>query len=165
MQVSVHFHIKKRPDACCAQAKRLGSKIHSLTDSTRLEMHVSVSTIAVTAGSTLKIADHGECHTSVTRQVLSQTESCRNQALIPFLDFLQLCVLRPVAVNTGGQAFDSVDVKIQVDETSCREIGKERLLRWGENSRKLRKGDRLVPTPEVKSGTAGTNDVAEATAG
>ena len=128
-------------------------------------MHVSISTIAVTAGSTLKIADHGECHTSVTRQVLSQTESCRYQALVPFLDFLQLCVLRPVAVNSGRQAFDAVDVKIQVDETSFSEIGEEALLGCSENSRKLREGDRLAPTPEVKSGTAGTNDVAEATAG
>src|SRR5277367_1360923 len=126
-------------------------------------MHVSISTITVTAGSTLKIADHGKCNTSVTRQVLSQTESCRYQALVPFLDFLQLCLLRPVSVNTRRQTFDAVDVKIEVDETSCGEIGEEVLLCGGENSRKLREGDRLAPTPEVKSGTAGTNDVAETT--
>jgi hypothetical protein len=113
-------------------------------------MHVPISTIAVTAGSTLKIADHGECHTSVARQVLSQTESCRYQALVPFLDFLQLCVRWPVAVNTRRQTFDAMDVKIQVDETSCREIGEEALLCGGENGRKLREGARLAPTPEVK---------------
>src|SRR5208282_3098730 len=127
-------------------------------------MHVSISTIAVTPRSILKIADHGECQASVTRQVLSQTESCRYQALVPFLDFLQLCVLRPVAVNTRRQAFDAVDVKIQMDVTSCSEIGEDALLCGGENSRKLREGDRLAPTPEVKSGTPGTNDVAETTA-
>src|ERR1022692_3433487 len=55
-QISVHFLVKKRSDACCSQAKRLGSKIHSLTYSARLEMHVSISTIAVTAGRILKIA-------------------------------------------------------------------------------------------------------------
>src|SRR6202041_3286911 len=74
-------------------------------------------------------------------------------------------LLRPVAVNTWRQAVDAVDVKIEVDETSRGEIGEEALLCGGENSRKLREGDRLAPTPEVKSGTAGTNDVAEATAG
>src|SRR5580658_6412474 len=70
-------------------------------------------------------------------------------------------MLRPVAVNTRRQAFDAVDVKIEADETSCGEIGEEALLCGGENSRKLREGDRLAPTPEVKSGTPGTNDVAE----
>ena len=131
-----------------------------MTNSIRLEMHVSISTIAVTTGSTLKIADHGECHTSVTRQLLSQTESCRCQALVSFLDFLQLRVLRPVAVNAGRQLFDAVDVKIQVDETTCSEIGEERPRCSGEESRKLRERDRLALTPEVKSGTrARTNTV------
>src|SRR5450755_1298153 len=57
-----------------------------------------------------------------------------------------------------------MDVKIEVDETSRGEIGEEALLCGGENSCKLREGDRLAPTPEVKSGTPGTNDVAETTA-
>src|ERR1700679_3297092 len=73
-------------------------------------------------------------------------------------------MLRPVAVNTRCQAFDAVDVKIEMDETGCGEIGEEALLCGGENSRKLREGDRLAPTPEIKSGTPTTNDVAEATA-
>src|ERR1019366_6409817 len=76
-EISVHLVVKKRSDACRAQAKRLGSKIHSLTNSTRLEMHVSISTIAVTAGRILKIADHRECQASVTCQILPQTESGR----------------------------------------------------------------------------------------
>jgi hypothetical protein len=100
-------------------------------------MHVSISTIAVTAGSVLKIADHRDRQASVTRQVLSQTESCRYQALVPFLDFLQLGMLRPIAINTRRQAFYAVDVQIQVDETSCSEIGEERLFCAGEESRKL----------------------------
>src|ERR1035438_5896993 len=86
-QISVHFLIKKRSNACRSQAKGFGSKIHSLTNSARLGMHISISTIAVIPRSVLKIADHGECQTSVARQVLSQTESCRYQALVPFLDF------------------------------------------------------------------------------
>src|ERR1700683_1959358 len=73
-------------------------------------------------------------------------------------------MLRPVAVNTRRQAVDAVDVKIHVDETRCCEIRAEALLCGGENGRKLREGDRLAPTPEVKSGTPGTNDVAETTA-
>src|ERR1035438_4159290 len=79
-EISVHLVVKKRSDACRSQAKRFGSKIHSLTNSTCFEMHISISTIAVTAGRILKIADHRECQASVTRQVLSQTESCRHQA-------------------------------------------------------------------------------------
>src|ERR1039458_2160833 len=86
-EISVHL-VKKSSDACRSQAKRFRSKIHSLTNSTCLEMHISISTVAVTVGRTLKIADHRECQASVTRQVLSQTESCRHEALVPFLDFL-----------------------------------------------------------------------------
>jgi hypothetical protein len=73
-------------------------------------------------------------------------------------------MLRPIAVNTMRQAFDAVDVKIQVDETRCGEIGEERLFCGGEESCKLREGDGLAPTPEVKDGTPGTNEVAEAAA-
>src|ERR1035438_5863285 len=87
-EISVHLVIKKRSDACRSQAKRLGSKIQPLTNRTRLEMHISISAVAVTAGRVLKIADHRECQASVPRQVLSQTESCRHQALVPFLDSL-----------------------------------------------------------------------------
>ena len=162
VQISVHSLIKKRSDARCSQAQRLGSKIHSLTNSTCLEMHVAISTVAVAAGCTLKIADHRECYTSVTRQVLSQTESCRYNALVSFLDFFQLCVLRPVAVNTRLQAVDAVDVKIQLDERSGSEIGEETSLCGCEKSCKLRKRDRFLPTPEVKSRTPVTNDIAEA---
>ncbi len=98
-----------------------------MAQSSGLEMHVSIAAISVYAGSILKIADHGEGHAGVTRQVLSQTESCRYQALVPCFDFLQLSVLRPVAVNTRRQVFDAVDVQIQLDETSCSEIGEETL--------------------------------------
>ena len=48
-----------------------------------------------------------------------------------------------------------------MDETMCGEIGEETLPRGGQESRKLRKGDRRAPTPEVKSGAPGTSDVAE----
>src|SRR5580692_860667 len=163
-EISIHFLIKKRPDACCSQSERLGSKIHSLTNRTRLEMHISISTIAVTPCSFLKITDHGKCQASIAGQVLSQAESCRYQALVPFLDYLQLCLFRPIAVNTLRQAFNTMNVKIQMDETSCPEIGEERLLCAREESRKLREGDQPVPTLEVKSGTPRTNDVAEAAA-
>src|SRR5450755_4749452 len=87
-EISVHLVVKKRSDACCSQSKRFGSKIHSLTNSTCLEMHISISAVAVTAGRTLKNGDHRECQASVTRQVLSQTESCRHEALVPILNFL-----------------------------------------------------------------------------
>ena len=58
VEISVHSVIKKRSDACRAQAQRLGRKIHSLTNRTGLEMHVSISAIAVTAGRTFEIANH-----------------------------------------------------------------------------------------------------------
>ena len=54
-----------------------------------------------------------------------------------------------------------MDVKIKMDETMCSEIGEQRLPCGGQESRKLREGDRLAPTPEVKSRTPGTNDVTE----
>src|ERR1700752_2363089 len=146
-QISVHFLIKKCSDACCSQAKSLSSEIHSLTNSTGLEMHISVSTITVTPGSILKVADHREGHAGVTRQVLSQTKGCRYQALVPFFDFLQLCMLRPEAINPRGQVCDAVDVEIQVDEASGNEIGEQRLLCAGEKSGKLREGDGPVPAP------------------
>src|ERR1022692_3216239 len=87
-EVSVDLIVKKRSDACRSQAKSLGSKIHSLTNRTCLEMHISISAVAVTAGRILKIADHRECQASVTRQVLSQTESSCHQPLVPFLGSL-----------------------------------------------------------------------------
>src|ERR1700687_1368458 len=127
-------------------------------------MHVAISTIAVTAGTILKIADHRECQASITRQILPQTESCRYQTLVPFLDFLQFGMLRTIAVNTRRQAFDAVDVKIKVDETCCSEIGEERLFCSGGESRKLGEREGPAPAPEIKSGTPGTNDVAEAAA-
>src|SRR5260370_13679121 len=86
-------------------------------------MHVSISAIAVAATRILKIADHGDRHTSVARQLLSQTESCRGYALVSFLDTLQLCVLRPVALHSPRQAVDTVDVKIQFAHISGSAIG------------------------------------------
>src|SRR3984957_15097744 len=91
-------------------------------------MHVTISAIAVAARRILKIADHEDRHTSITRQLLSQTESCRGYALVSFLDSFQLCVLRPVAVPPRRQAVDAVDVKIQLDERSGSEIGEETSL-------------------------------------
>jgi len=55
-----------------------------------------------------------------------------------------------------------MDIKIQVDETSCGEICEERLFRAEEEGRKLLKRNRLVPTSKVKSGTPAANDLAEA---
>src|SRR5258705_11699328 len=105
------FLIKNRSDAFGSKAESLERKINSLTKSTRLEMHVSISTIAVTPCSILKITDHGKCQASVTRQVLSQTESCRYQTLVSLLDYFHLSVLGPVAVNTPRQACTAVNVK------------------------------------------------------
>ena len=73
-------------------------------------------------------------------------------------------MLRPIAVNTGCQAFDAVDVEIQVNKASCCEIGEQRLFCAGEDNRKLWKGDGLIPTCKVKSGAPRANDVAEAAA-
>jgi len=99
-QIAVHFLVEKRSDTCGSQAKRLRSKIHSLTKSSGLEMHVSISTIAVNLGSLLEIADHRERYASFTCEVLSQAERSRYQTLVPFLDFLQLRVFWPIAINT-----------------------------------------------------------------
>src|ERR1700722_7253189 len=107
VQISIHSLIKKRSDAGCSQAQRLGGKIHSLTNGARLEMHVAISTFAVAARRILKVADHGDRHTSVTRQLLSPTERCRGYALVSFLDSFQLCVLRPVAVQPRRHAADA----------------------------------------------------------
>src|SRR5258707_8566137 len=111
-EISIPSLVKNPSNAFSSQPETLERKNHSLTNSTRLEMHVSISTIAVTPCSILKITDHGKCQASVTRQVLSQTESCRYQALVSFLDYFQLSVLGPVAVNTPRQAFNAVNVKI-----------------------------------------------------
>jgi hypothetical protein len=54
-----------------------------------------------------------------------------------------------------------MDVKIKMDATMCSEIGEERRLCGGQESRKLREGDRFIPTPEVKSRTPCTNGVTE----
>ena len=163
-QIPVHLVVEERADACCAQAKRLGSEIQSLTDRTRFKMHVSISAIAVTAGRILKIADHRECQAGVTCQVLSQAQSRRHQTLVPFLDFLERRVLRSIAVNARCQTFDAMDVKVQVNETNRSEISEQRLPGAVEESGKLREGDRLVSSPEIESGTPGANDVAKAAA-
>src|ERR1700722_15205563 len=141
VQISIHSLIKKRSDAGCSQAQRLGGKIHSLTNGARLEMHVGISTLAVPARSILKVADQGAPHTSVPRQLLSQTESCRSFALVSFPDSFQLCVLRPVAVHSRRQAIDAVDVKIQLDHRSGCEIGEESLC-IGQKCCKLRERNR-----------------------
>src|SRR5258708_28109290 len=70
-------------------------------------------------------------------------------------------MLRPEAINTRLQAFDAMDIKIKMDVTMCSEIGEQTLPCGGEESRKLREGDRLAPTLEVKSRTPGTNDGTE----
>jgi hypothetical protein len=44
--------------------------------------------------------------------------SCGDEALIALLDLLQLRVLLPVTIDTGCQAFDAMDVKIQLDKTA-----------------------------------------------
>ena len=70
-------------------------------------------------------------------------------------------MLRPEAINTRLQAFDAMDVKIKMDVTMCSEIGEEALPRGRQERGKLREGDRLASTLEVKSRTPGTNDVTE----
>src|SRR5690348_15896905 len=101
-------------------------------------MHVSIAAVSVPAGSTVKITDHGKCHAGIARQVLSQTESCRHQALVSCFDSFQLSMLRPEAINTLLQAFDAMDVKIEMGETNCSKISEETLLCRGQESRKLR---------------------------
>src|ERR1700690_3170378 len=86
VQISIHSLIKKRSDAGCSEAQCLGEKIYSWNNGARLEMHVAISAIAVAARRILKIADHGDGHTSVARQLLSKTESCRGYALVSFLE-------------------------------------------------------------------------------
>jgi hypothetical protein len=63
--------------------------------------------------------------------------SCGDEALIALLDLLQLRVLLPVTIDTGCQAFDAMDVKIQLDKTKCGESAK-RLFRDGQESREFR---------------------------
>jgi hypothetical protein len=70
-------------------------------------------------------------------------------------------MLRPEAINTRLQAFDAMDIEIKMDVTMCSEIGEQTLPCGGEESRKLREGDRLAPTLEVKSRTPCTNDGTE----
>src|ERR1700690_1420535 len=70
VQVAVHFVIKECSNACRAKSKSLRSKIQPLTDGTRLEVDVTITTIAEATGGALKIADHGECHASISCQVL-----------------------------------------------------------------------------------------------
>src|SRR5580700_1979985 len=125
-------------------------------------MHEPISAIAKEPRSILKITDHREGQASITRQVLPQAERCCHQTLIPFPDFLELRVHRPVAIDACRQTFDTMDVNVQMDETSRSEIGEERFLGACEKSRKLREGDRLAPASEVKSGTPAANDVSEA---
>src|SRR5258707_341925 len=120
-------------------------------------MHVAIAAISVPAGSILKIADHGKCHAGISRQVLSQTEGCRHQALVPWSDSFQLCMLRPEAINTRLQVFDAMDIEIKMDVTMCSEIGEQTLPCGGEERRKVREEHRLAPTLEVKSTTPGTN--------
>src|ERR1700676_3432483 len=115
-----------------------------MANCSRFEMHVSIAAISVPAGSIRKIADHGKCHAGIARQVLSQTEGCRHQALVPCFDSFQLCILRPVAINTRLQAFDAMDIKIKMDVTMCSEIGEQTIPCGGEESRKLREGYRLA---------------------
>src|ERR1700691_2584252 len=124
-------------------------------------MHVSVPAVSVPAGSIFKIADHGKCHAGITRQVLSQTESCRHQPLVPCFDSFQLCMLRPEAINARIQSLDAMDVKIKMDVTISSEIGEQTLPCSGQESRKLREGDRPAPTLEVKSRTPCTSDDTE----
>jgi hypothetical protein len=54
-----------------------------------------------------------------------------------------------------------MDVKIELGKTKCGEIGEERLFRDRQESRKFRELDRLVPAPEVGSGSPPTNDLSE----
>src|ERR1700689_3186791 len=111
-QIFVHFVIEESANASCSKAESFGGEIHSLTDGAGFEMNVSISSIAVNAGSAFEIADHGKCHTSVPCQVLPQAERCGCQALISLFDIFQLRALRPVAISSRRQTFHAVDVKI-----------------------------------------------------
>jgi hypothetical protein len=100
-------------------------------------MYIAISAITVAAGGIFKIADQRECDASIRGQVLPKTKGRGYEALIALLDVLQLRVLRPVTIDAGCQAFDAMDVKIQLDKTKCGEIGEERLFRDGQESRKF----------------------------
>src|SRR4029077_20596166 len=139
----------------------LGSKIHSLTDGACLEMYIAVSTITAAASGIFKIANHRECYASICCQVLPKTKGRGYQALIALLDFLHPRVLRPGTIDAWCQVIDAMDVKIQLDETKCGEIGQERLFRDGQKRRKCREGSRLVPASEVESGASRADDLSE----
>src|SRR5258708_8017868 len=147
--------------ACHPLSRSPGAETHSWPIPPRLEMHVAIAAISVPAGSMLKIADHGKCHAGISRQVLSQTEGCRHQALVPWSDSFQLCMLRPEAINTRLQVFDAMDIEIKMDVTMCSEIGEQTLPCGGEASRKFRGGDRVAPSRSVQSRTPWTNDVTD----
>jgi len=101
-------------------------------------MYISISTIIVATGGIFEITDHRECYASIRCQVLSKTKGCGYMALIALLGLLQLRVLRPVTIDTGCQAFDAMDVKIQLDKTKRGEIGEQRLFGDGQESREFR---------------------------
>src|ERR1022692_1881040 len=71
-EITVHLRVVERANSGRPQPECFGRKIQAVADGAGFEMHIAVSTITMSAGGTIKIADHGERHACVTGEVLTE---------------------------------------------------------------------------------------------
>src|SRR6185312_5913331 len=137
IEIMVHFLIVERANSGSPQSERFRGEIHAVADGAGFEMHVAVTTIAVSARCAIEITDHRERHTRVACQFLPEAQSSRRYALIATPDLLQLGTLRPEPVHTRLQSVNAMNIQIKLDEGCAGEISGERPGRDGKDGREL----------------------------
>ncbi len=82
----MHFLIVERADAGGSQSERFSSEVQAVADGACFAMHIAITTVAMSAGGTIKIADHRERHAGVACEILSKAQAGSGCALVTFFD-------------------------------------------------------------------------------
>src|SRR5450755_17438 len=122
VEIAVHLFVVKRTNPGCRQPEGFCREIEPVADSPCFKMHIAVTTITMSAGGAVEIADHREGDACVTGQILPKAQTRGGDALVATPDLLQLSTFSPQPVYTGLQPIDTMDVQIELDETCTGEI-------------------------------------------
>ena len=86
VEIAMHFLIVERADAGGAQPERFRGKIQAVADGAGFEMHIAITTVAVSAGGTIEIADHRKRHAGVPGEILPEAQARGRDALVATFD-------------------------------------------------------------------------------
>src|ERR1700678_1823662 len=122
----MHLFIVESTDTSRTEPERFRGQVQTVAYGSCLEMHITITAVAMGACSTIKIADHRERHAGITCEILPEAEARGCDALVATLEMFQPGALRRESVYAGLQPAHAMHVQIELNETPGRKISNQR---------------------------------------